>query len=42
MDDAVHVPLIAGVSFYMHHPRIRGFYSRPEYGPLLERMWVQP
>ncbi len=42
MDDAVHVPLIAGISFYMHHPRIRGFYSRPEYGPLLERMWVQP
>jgi len=42
MDDAVHVPLIAGVSFYMHSPRIQGFYSRPEYGPLLERMWVQP
>lgn len=42
MDDAVHVPLINGVSFYVHNPRIQGFYSRSEYGPFFERMWIQP
>jgi ABC-type transport system substrate-binding protein len=42
MDDAVHVPLINGISFYMHNPRIQGFYSRSEYGPFFERMWIQP
>ncbi len=42
MDDAVHVPLLTSTSFYLHTPRIQGFYARPEYGPLLERMWIQP
>ncbi len=42
MDDAVHVPLINGISFYMYNPRIQGFYSRSEYGPFFERMWIQP
>lgn len=42
MEDAVHVPLINGISFYMHNPRIQGFYSRSEYGPFFERMWIQP
>ena len=42
MEDAVHVPLINNISFYMHNPRIKGFYSRSEYGPFFERMWVQP
>lgn len=42
MEDAVHVPLINGVSFYVHSPRIQGFYSRSEYGPFFERMWVKP
>ncbi len=42
MEDAVHVPLINNISFYMHNPRIKGFYSRSEYGPFFERMWIQP
>ncbi len=42
MADAVHVPLMTGISFYMHNPRIQGFYSRSEYGPFFERMWIQP
>jgi hypothetical protein len=42
MDDAVHVPLINGISFYMHSPRLRGFVSRSEYGPFMERLWVKP
>jgi peptide/nickel transport system substrate-binding protein len=42
MEDAVHVPLINNISFYMHNPRIQGFYSRSEYGPFFERMWIQP
>jgi peptide/nickel transport system substrate-binding protein len=42
MEDAVHVPLINGISFYMYNPRIQGFYSRSEYGPFFERMWIQP
>jgi ABC-type transport system substrate-binding protein len=42
MDDAVHVPLVNSVSFYAHSPRIQGFYSRSEYGPFFERMWIQP
>jgi ABC-type transport system substrate-binding protein len=41
MADAVQVPLINGISFYMHNPRIQGFYSRSEYGPFFERMWIQ-
>jgi oligopeptide transport system substrate-binding protein len=42
MDDAVHVPLINGISFYLHNPRLQGFFSRSEYGPFLERLWIQP
>jgi ABC-type transport system substrate-binding protein len=42
MEDAVHVPLITGISFYMHNPKIQGVYSRSEYGPFFERMWIQP
>lgn len=42
MEDAVHVPLFTGISFYLHNPRIQGFYSRSEYGPFFERMWIQP
>lgn len=42
MEDAVHVPLINNISFYMHNPRIKGFYSRSEYGPFFDRMWIQP
>ncbi len=42
MDDAVHVPLINGISFYLHNPRLKDFYSRSEYGPFLERLWIQP
>jgi peptide/nickel transport system substrate-binding protein len=42
MEDAAHVPLYTGVSFYMHNSRIPGFYSRSEYGPFFERMWIQP
>jgi len=42
MDDAVHVPLYTGISFYMHNPRIQDFFSRSEYGPFFERMWIQP
>jgi peptide/nickel transport system substrate-binding protein len=42
MDDAVHVPLVNSVSFYVHGPKIQGFYSRSEYGPYFERMWIQP
>jgi ABC-type transport system substrate-binding protein len=42
MDDAVHVPLFTSVSYYMHNPRIQGFFSRSEYGPFFERMWIAP
>lgn len=42
MADAVHVPLFTGVSFYMYNPRIQDFFSRSEYGPFFERMWVKP
>jgi len=42
MDDAVHVPLFNNISYYMHNPRIQGFYSRSEYGPFFERMWIKP
>jgi peptide/nickel transport system substrate-binding protein len=42
MDDAVHVPLVNSISFYMHNPRLQDFYSRSEYGPFFERMWIQP
>lgn len=42
MDDAVHVPLINGLSFYMYNPRLGGFFSRSEYGPFMERLWVKP
>jgi peptide/nickel transport system substrate-binding protein len=42
MEDAVHVPLFNNVSFYLHNPRIQDFYSRSEYGPFFERMWVKP
>jgi peptide/nickel transport system substrate-binding protein len=41
MQDAVHVPLFTGISYYMHNPKIQGFYSRSEYGPFLERMWIR-
>lgn len=40
MEDAVHVPLFNNISYYMHNPRIKNFYSRSEYGPFLERIWV--
>jgi hypothetical protein len=26
----------------MHNPRIQDFYSRSEYGPFFERMWIKP
>jgi ABC-type transport system substrate-binding protein len=42
MDDAVHVPLFTNVSYYMYNPKIQGFYSRSEYGPYFERMWIKP
>ena len=42
MQDAVHVPLFTNISYYMHNPRILGFYSRSEYGPFFERMWIKP
>jgi ABC-type transport system substrate-binding protein len=42
MEDAVHVPLFTSVSYYMHNPRIQGFFSRSEYGPFFERMWIAP
>lgn len=42
MEDAVHVPLFTGISYYMHNPRVQNFYSRSEYGPFLERMWIKP
>jgi len=42
MEDAVHVPLFTNISFYMHNPRIQGFFSRSEYGPFFERTWIQP
>jgi ABC-type transport system substrate-binding protein len=42
MEDAVHVPLINSISYYMHNPRIQDFYSRSEYGPFFERMWIKP
>jgi len=42
MEDAVHVPLFTNISYYMHTPRIKDFYSRSEYGPFFERMWIKP
>jgi ABC-type transport system substrate-binding protein len=42
MEDAVHVPLFTNVSYYMHNPKLKGFFSRSEYGPFFERMWIQP
>jgi ABC-type transport system substrate-binding protein len=42
MEDAVHVPLFTGISYYLHNPRIQGFYSRSEYGPYFEQMWIKP
>jgi ABC-type transport system substrate-binding protein len=42
MQDAVHVPLFTNISYYVHTPRLQGFYSRSEYGPFFERMWIKP
>ncbi|MHC1594064.1 MAG: ABC transporter substrate-binding protein, partial [Methanotrichaceae archaeon] len=39
MADAIHVPLYNNASYWYHPAELKGFYSRSEYGPMLERAW---
>ena len=39
MADAIHVPLFNNTSYWFHPPELKGFYSRSEYGPFLDRVW---
>ena len=39
MEDAIHVPLYNNASYWYHPVELKDYYSRSEYGPMLERAW---
>ena len=41
MDDAIHVPLFNNASYWFIPANLEGFYSRSEYGPMLELAWFK-
>ena len=41
MDEAIHVPLFNNASYWFIPANMQGFYSRSEYGPMLELAWFE-
>jgi ABC-type transport system substrate-binding protein len=39
MADAIHLPLFNNASYWLHPAELRDYYSRSEYGPMLEQVW---